>query len=118
MASKGARAALFDTSLKRLQKAIDAVSETRGIDPLVIPTHDRDPEMLAGRQLEAMAVWVEALVSESKPPSDDPSPDDRDTEDAETDDAESITLTAMDSKSQSTKRPTPPRAASKKKDGE
>lgn len=62
MASKGATAALMDTSLKRLRTAIDSVSQSTGIAAVEIPEHNRDGELLRAYQLEAMANWVEKLV--------------------------------------------------------
>lgn len=66
MASKGAKAFLIDSSIKRLQANLDKASELIGVDPLVIPSFDRDPEYLMGTQLEAMANWTEALAKRLK----------------------------------------------------
>lgn len=83
MASKGAKAALIDTSIKRLQANIDRLSKEFGVDPLVIPTHDRDPEYLMGLQLDAMANWTEGVVKQFEAtPIVDALDGDRDTEDA------------------------------------
>lgn len=89
MASKGAKAFLIDSSIKRLQVNLDKASELIGVDPLVIPTSNRDPEYLMGVQLDAMANWTESLVKhfEQTPiveaVEDAPYDGDRDTEDTE-----------------------------------
>lgn len=62
MASKGAKAALLDTSLKRLSRALPKISEAAGVPPVVLPAYDRDPELLTAYRLEALANWAEALV--------------------------------------------------------
>jgi len=62
MASKGAKAALLDTSLKELDAAMTEIAELTGVPAVEIPKHNRDPEYLIAIQVEAMAKFVKQFV--------------------------------------------------------
>lgn len=67
MASTGAKAALMDTSLKRLASVMPKISKAAGVEPVAIPEYDRDPELLAAYRLEALANWAERLLEHFEP---------------------------------------------------
>jgi hypothetical protein len=62
MASIEARAVLFNTSLNRLIEAMPKITKATGVDPVAIPTHSRDHQLLTAQQLESLANWAESLV--------------------------------------------------------
>lgn len=66
MASKGAKAALLDTSLKELSAALAEISSMTGVPTVDIPTTNRDPELLVAYQVEAMATWAKGMVTHLK----------------------------------------------------
>lgn len=63
MASIEARAVLLNTSLNRLIEAMPKIAKVTGVDPVAIPTHSRDPQLLMAQQLEALANWAESLLA-------------------------------------------------------
>ena len=72
MASRGSIAALLDTSLKRLKASIETIAEATGVEPVTIPTHGRDPELLIAQQAEQMAIFAERLARHLGAGLDDP----------------------------------------------
>jgi hypothetical protein len=85
MASTGARAVLFNTSLNRLIEAMPKIAKATGVAPVAIPTHSRDVQLLAAQQLESLANWAESLVAHFEPTKDteDAKPDSSDKKEVE-----------------------------------
>jgi hypothetical protein len=66
MASTGAKAALLDTSLKRIDALLKEFAEATGIEPAKLPEHNRDAELLTAYRLEAIANWLEVVVQRTR----------------------------------------------------
>jgi len=67
MASTRAKAQLRSEALSRLISTVQNLTTLTGIEPVAIPTSHRDPELLMGYQLDAMATFIERMEQHLSP---------------------------------------------------
>lgn len=67
MATIGAIAAMRDSALKQLTAAVERISGAAGVEPVALPTFNRDPAYLHADQLRVLAAWASAVADVLQP---------------------------------------------------